>query len=207
MGTATALKTYHHGDLRHAMLDAVAEVVRAQGVSRVSLRGIARRVGVSHAAATHHFGNKRGLLTAFATQGYVDLAEAVVTSINASGAGDGPAMLEASGRGYVRFALCDPERFAAMFDLNQLNSDDPEFVTARDSAYTLLAGAVERCRDEGFVAGSDIDVLAAAAWSLAHGLAALWISGRLGARLGTTDPEQLSDRVTRLFVNAMLRRR
>jgi hypothetical protein len=71
----------------------------------------------------------------------------------------------------------------------------------------MLARAIERCRDEGFVAGPDIEVLAAAAWSLAHGLAALWISGRLAARLGTTDPEQLSARVTRLFVNALLRRR
>ena len=206
MNAVVPVKTYHHGDLRHAMLDAVAAVVREQGLSQVSLRAVARRVGVSHAAATHHFGNKAGLLTAFATQGYVELAETVLSSISAARAVDGPSMLEAAGRGYFRFAVRDTERFEAMFQLELLNTDDPSFVAAREAAYALLARAIARCRDDLFIPEQDVEVVAAAAWSLAHGLASLWISGRLGERTAYSDPELLASRVLRLFVDAVLRR-
>ena len=199
-------KTYHHGDLRHAMLDAVAEVVREHGIAQVSLREVARRVGVSHSAAIHHFGNKAGLLTTFAAQGYVDMAETVLASVSEARPEDGPAMLEASGRGYVRFALREPERFQAMFELHHLKPNDPVFTAARDTAYSLLSRAIGRCCDEGYIAPSEAGVIGAAAWSLTHGLAALWISGRLGARIGETDPERLAEKVTRLFVNSVLRR-
>lgn len=206
MPAATAPKTYHHGDLRHAMLDAVATVVREHGLSQVSLREVARRVGVSHTAAIHHFGNKAGLLTAFAAQGYVELAESVFASISAARAADGPGVLEAGGRGYVRFAVRDPERFHAMFQLDQLDTHDAHFVAARDGAYALLTRAIRQCQDEGFIDASDLAAVGAAAWSLAHGLSTLWISGRLGERIGTTDPDQLAAAVTRLFVDAVLRR-
>jgi len=206
MPAATPAKTYHHGDLRHAMLDAVAAVVREHGLSQVSLREVARRVGVSHTAAIHHFGNKAGLLTAFAAQGYIELAESVFASISAARAADGPAMLEAAGRGYVRFAVRDPERFHAMFQLDQLDTHDAHFVAARDAAYALLTRAIRQCHDEGYVAAADVAIVAAAAWSLAHGLSTLWISGRLAERTGTTDPDELAERVTRTFVDAVLRR-
>jgi len=199
-------KAYHHGDLRHAMLDAVAEVVREHGIDHVSLREVARRVGVSHSAAIHHFGNKAGLLTTFAAQGYVDMAESVLASISEAHPDDGPAMLEAAGRGYVRFALREPERFQAMFELHHLKPDDPVFTAARDTAYSLLSRAIGRCCDEGYIAPADAGTVGAAAWSLSHGLAGLWISGRLGARIGRDDPEQVAEQVTRLFVNSVLRR-
>jgi AcrR family transcriptional regulator len=202
---ASGAKTYHHGDLRAAMLDAVAEVVRERGLSQVSLRAVARRVGVTHAAATHHFGNKAGLLTAFATQGYHELAASVLTAIGASRAKDGPAVLEAVGRGYVRFALADQERFEAMFRLDLLNAEDPDFVAASEAAYALLTGTVERCRDEGFVRRPDVEVVAISAWSLVHGLSALWISGRLGERIAESDPDRLAARVSKLFVDRVLR--
>lgn len=199
------LKTYHHGDLRHAMLDAVAAVVREHGIAQVSLREVARRVGVSHTAAIHHFGNKAGLLTAFAAQGYVEMAESVLASLSAARPKDGPAMLEAGGRGYVKFAVRDPERFQAMFQLDQLNRHDPHFVEARDAAYSLLTRAITRCHEEGYIGTADVRVVAAAAWSLAHGLSALWISGRLGERIGATDPNDVAAKVTRLFVDSVLR--
>src|SRR5215510_10331530 len=62
--------SYHHGDLRNALLEAALELVREEGVGAISLREVARRAGVSHAAPAHHFGDKAGLLTALATQGY-----------------------------------------------------------------------------------------------------------------------------------------
>ena len=128
--TAVKARPYHHGDLRAALLEAVAEVVREGGLGQVSLREVARRVPVTHAAAAHHFGNKAGLLTAFATQGYSLLGASIMDSVLAAHATDGPGMLEAVGRGYVRFALANRERFEAMFRLDLADPADPAYIAA-----------------------------------------------------------------------------
>jgi AcrR family transcriptional regulator len=67
---------YHHGDLRRAILDAAVESISAHGSTALSLREVSRRAGVSHAAPIHHFGDKAGVLTALAAEGYELLAEA-----------------------------------------------------------------------------------------------------------------------------------
>lgn len=198
-------RRYHHGDLKAALLDAVEQHVRERGVGQVSLRAVARRAGVTHAASAHHFANKAGLLTAFATQGYLQLANEVVTSIEDAHPQDGPAVLEAVGRGYVRFALANPGRFEVMFRLDVLNAGDRDFVAASDGAYALLVSTVARCGSEGFLGDKDPEVVSVAAWSIVHGLAALWISGRLSERIEETDPQRLAARVSRLFVDAVLR--
>lgn len=205
MGVKAPTRGYHHGDLKAALLEAVEQVVRERGVGRVSLRAVARRAGVTHAASAHHFANKAGLLTAFATQGYIQMAQVVIDAIDEAHPLDGPGILEAVGRGYVRFALANPGRFEVMFRLDVLNATDPEFVAASDGAYSLLVSTVSRCQAEGFLGGRDPEVVAVAAWSMVHGLAALWISGRLGERIQETDPKRLVDRVSRLYVDAVLR--
>ena len=68
---------YHHGNLPEALLVAVDEIVIAQGLGNVSLRAVARRAGVSHSAPAHHFGDKDGLLAAYAAQGFSMLADSV----------------------------------------------------------------------------------------------------------------------------------
>jgi len=197
---------YHHGDLKNALLDAVEEVVRDTGVGNVSLREVARRAGVTHAASAHHFANKAGLLTAFATQGYEKLAVEVLSSVETSHPVDGPGVLEAVGRGYVRFALANPGRFEVMFRLDVLNPDDPAFIAGSEGAYALLVSTIARCQEEGFLGSRDPELVAVAAWSIVHGLAALWISGRLGERIEETDPNRLAARISRLFVDDILRR-
>ena len=205
MGVKRPVRRYHHGDLKAALLDAVEEVVRERGVGQVSLRAVARRVGVTHAASAHHLANKAGLLTAFATQGYVEMAQAVVSAIVEAEPVDGPGVLDAVGRGYVRFALANPGRFEVMFRLDVLNQDDPDFIAASEGAYSLLVDTVARCRSEGFLGNRDPEVVAVGAWSIVHGLAALWISGRLGERIHETDPQHLAANVSRLYVDAVLR--
>src|SRR5690242_17780793 len=205
MTVKPAVRGYHHGDLKVALVNAVEQVVRKRGVGHVSLRAVARQVGVTHAASAHHFENKAGLLTAFATQGYLQLAEAVLAAIDEAQPLDGPSVLEAVGRGYIRFALANPGRFEVMFRLDILNADDADFVAASDSAYSLLMSTIARCQSEGFLGRKDPEVVAVAAWSMVHGLAALWISGRLEERVGEKDPHRLADRVSRLYVDSVLR--
>jgi AcrR family transcriptional regulator len=195
---------YHHGDLPAALLAAVGDAVAECGVSGVSLRDVARRAGVSHSAPAHHFGSKAGLLTAFATAGYQVLAETVVDELAASGAADGPAELAAIGRGYVRFAVSHPAHFEVMFRLDALNPGDAEFRAASEAAYGLLTATVERCRAAGRLHGRSPELVVVSAWSLVHGLSALWISGRLSERVVEQDPRRMAAAVSDLFVAAVL---
>src|ERR1700704_2070380 len=205
MTVKTPSRGYHHGDLKVALVDAGAQVVFERGVGHVSLRAVARQVGVTHAASAHHFENKAGLLTAFATQGYLQLAEAVLAAIDDAQPVDGPSVLEAVGRGYVRFALANPGRFEVMFRLDLLNGDDQDFAAASEGAYSLLASTIARCQSEGFLGTNDPEGVAVSAWSMVHGLAALWISGRLNERIREKDPNRLAERVSRLYVDSVLR--
>jgi AcrR family transcriptional regulator len=195
---------YHHGDLRAALLSAVESAVADCGVSGVSLRDVARRAGVSHGAPAHHFGTKAGLLTAFATAGYELLAESVLSEIAAAQAGDPAGELAAIGRGYVQFAVSHPAHFDVMFRLDALHPADREFAAASEMAYELLAATIERCRAAGHLHGRSPEVVAVSAWSLVHGLSALWISGRLSERITEQDPRRLAAAVSDLFVGAVL---
>jgi AcrR family transcriptional regulator len=196
------------GNVRLALLSAVGQIIREQGIGFVSLREVARRAKVSHAAPAHYFRNKNGLFTAFAAQGYEMLAKSVLEAMARSGAGDGPAALESVGTGYIRFAVANPEHFTIMFrPAATLELDNPDFLMAREAAWGVLGGAIERCRREGFLDGIDPELAATAAWSIVHGLAALWLSGRLGERISERDPDRLGEKVARLFVDAILRKK
>src|SRR3954471_18596741 len=172
------------GNVRLALLEAAGEIIHEHGIGFVSLREVARRAKVSHAAPAHYFRNKNGLFTAFAAQGYEIMAKGVMESMQRSGAGDGPAALEAVGAGYVRFAVEHAEHFTIMFrPAGALDVDDPEFLMAREAAYGVLTSIIQRCAREGYMEGIDHELAITAAWSIMHGLAALWLSGRLRERI------------------------
>lgn len=198
-------RTYHHGDLRTAVLDEVRLIIREQGVSVVSMREVARRASVSHAAPSHHFGNKAGLLTAFAIQGYDLLADTVTADLAAAGARTPPDVLAVMGQAYVRFAIENPEHFGVMFPGELVNQDDPEYLRATNRCYGPLMRVVAKGSAEGTLA-ADVTLVATSAWSLVHGLASLWLGGRLQARTGAADAPALAKAVTELFVDRMLRR-
>jgi AcrR family transcriptional regulator len=198
-----ARREYHHGDLRSALLDSVARIVREHGPAFVSVREVARRTRVSHAAPSHHFGNKSGLLTAFAAQGFDRLADTVGSTIAESHASTPPAVLAAMGRGYVRFALDNPEHFAIMFRVELLDEQNPDLVRASDRAYDGLIATTRAAAAQGMLQ-ADPTIAAAAAWSLVHGLATLWLGGRLQPRTDRADPHQLADAVTHLFVTTVM---
>ena len=170
-------RPYHHGDLRPALLRAAVEAIGQAGPAAMSLREVARRAGVSHAAAAYHFGDKAGLLTAVAAQGYRMLTEELA---NARDAGRG--FLEV-GVAYVRFAVSHRAYFEVMYRPELYRPDDPEVLGARAAAAVLLYGTDRP--DAGRLAAG------AAAWSLVHGLATLWLNGNLPEQLGD-DPEEIT---------------
>jgi AcrR family transcriptional regulator len=198
-------RTYHHGDLPSAVLTQVRRIIREQGVTGVSIREVARRARVSHAAPAHHFGNKAGLLTAFAIQGYDILADIVKADIDAAGVTTPPDVLAVMGQAYVRFALENPEHFGIMFPGELVNQHDPEYLRATNRCYRPLMDVVTKGGQRGELSAAPV-IVATAAWALAHGLASLWLSGRIQARTGETDAVALARSVTDLFVNRVVRR-
>src|SRR4051812_20982665 len=192
-------------DLRAVLLRCVGELVRKRGVGFVSLREVARRARVSHGAPAKHFRNKAGMLTAFATQGYALLAATVGSEMAGAPAGDPREQLAAVGRGYVRFAVQHRAHFEIMFRLDWLDRDDEAFVAAGEAAYGLLSAIVAACEEAGLLAGRSPEIVAVAAWSIVHGLAALWIGGRLQGRLSLDDPNAAAAEVSRLFVESVVR--
>ena len=170
-------RPYHHGDLRPALLHAAVEAIEQAGPAAMSLREVARRAGVSHAAAAYHFGDKAGLLTAVAAQGYCMLTEELREARNA-----GRGFLEV-GVAYVRFAVSHRAHFEVMYRPELYRPDDAEVLQARAAAAVLLYGTDRP--DAGRLAAG------AAAWSLVHGLATLWLNGNLPEGLGN-DPEEIT---------------
>ena len=170
-------RPYHHGDLRPALLRAAVEAIGQAGPAAMSLREVARRAGVSHAAAAYHFGDKAGLLTAVAAQGYCMLTEELREARDA-----GRGFLEV-GVAYVRFAVSHRAHFEVMYRPELYRPDDAEVLQARAAAAVLLYGTGSP--DAGQLAAG------AAAWSLVHGLATLWLNGNLPQQLGN-DPEEIT---------------
>ncbi|MFD5404523.1 TetR/AcrR family transcriptional regulator [Streptomyces griseorubiginosus] len=172
-------RPYHHGDLRRAILGAALDVIAAEGPAALSLRDLARRAGVSHAAPAHHFKDRTGLLTAIAAEGFGLLAAALKEAAD----------LKDAGARYVRFAREHPAHFQVMFAPGLLRADDLELTTGRALATDALRTSVSGVRAEDF--GIDARLAGVAAWSLAHGFATLLLSHNLDGPVGDKDPEDV----------------
>ena len=167
--TGAGPKPYHHRRLREAVIEAAVAEIESVGTARLSMREISRRAGVSHAAPAHHFGDKRGIFTAIAIEGF-DL----LRSGNEPHLARPNALLQA-GMGYVAFAVNHPGHFEVMFSPDLYDADDEDLKVAREGAFNVLFRAVEQglgSDDPEQVLGTSM-----AAWSVVHGLAALWLSG------------------------------
>ena len=127
-------RPYHHGDLRPVLVAAAVEAIAEDGPAGLSVRAVARRAGVTHAAATYHFGGKAGLLTAVAAEGFRLLADDLGAAWRATGS-----PLEV-GVAYVRFALGRRPYFAVMYQPDLLVVDDPDLVAAKSATASLLYG-------------------------------------------------------------------
>lgn len=176
-------RPYHHGNLRQAVLAAAVDAITEVGPAGVSLRDLARRAGVSHAAPAHHFGDKAGLLTALAAEGYGLLADTLDAAHQRT-----QDFLEV-GVAYVRFAVERRAHFEVMFRPDLYHSDDPEVLAARERASEALSGGIDTLPSGR--AGPDARIAGIAAWSLVHGFATLWLNGALPPDLGD-DPKTVA---------------
>ena len=179
MATRRTNPTYYDGDLGRDLIDTALELIAREGPSAVSLRSLARRLGVSHAAPANHFSDKAALFTAIAVEGFKLLAAAIEDAVQQLGP-DATASqrLAAAGRGYTSFAVGHRAHFEVMWQRDLLHQDDPELAAAGDATFALLLDGVRDAQAEGWAA-ADPHTVAYLAWSVVHGLAALWLGGSL----------------------------
>ncbi len=192
---------YHHGDLPAALRAATAELVAERGPTGFSLREVARRAGVSHAAPAHHFGGSKGLLTSVATEGFERLCAAFDVAV--ADLTDPVERLTAMGKAYVNNALDYPGHFGVMCNDELVDHDDPEFAVASIGAYERLLGAITDIRDT-LNSDLDVDVAATMTWSVVHGLAVLSpgldrVAEKTDTRTGPLD--ELIEQFTPLMIN------
>lgn len=187
--------TYHHGNLEEALIAAARDELAETGPDALSLRGVARRAGVSHAAPYHHFDGKAGLLARVAEQGFRGL-DAAMAAAQQAAAADAQAQLVATGTGYMNFALGSPAVFKLMFRGEFLDDyDDPALREASSTSFGRLLAAVEAVHRDAGLEQADAMADAVLAWSAVHGLATLAVEGALGW-LGA-DVDELADVVAR----------
>jgi len=153
-------RPYHHGDLRNALLDAARVLLEEGPLTDLSLRAVARRAGVSHAAPYRHFPNHEALLVELATEGFVELRGEIVGAASAKGAESD--RIAKIGAAYMRFVARRPALARLMFGPQLPNRDSfPDLGTAADSVGTEIGAALNDT------------ALGLAVWAAVHGLAML----------------------------------
>jgi AcrR family transcriptional regulator len=190
MAKSVPARPYHHGGLRPALLRAVEELIQEKGIEALSLRECARRAGASWSAPAHHFGDKTGMLTAFAVAGFAQLRTHMEARRDASFGP--PARVVAVGQGYLEFALRNPGHFRVMFRAGLLNEDDPEYRRASRAAFQVLEDAIRECEAAtGKIDETTLQDRCLLAWSAVHGFGTLCLEGAVAMR-GRTAKARLS---------------
>lgn len=161
-------RNYHHGDLRQALVEAGLALLEMRAADALSLREVARAVGVSATAVYRHFPDKDALLDALAAEGLEKLADAQRGA--AERAGGGQAGFAATGVAYVRFALANPALFRMIFGAKASHGLLDVPAHGLPDALTFLR---ENAAAVAVETGTDSRVEAIRAWSLVHGLALL----------------------------------
>ncbi|MEG3614104.1 TetR/AcrR family transcriptional regulator [Isoptericola haloaureus] len=169
---STSRTSYHHGDLRAALLRAAVDSLEAG--EAFSMRGVARRAGVSPTAPYRHFADREALDAAVAVEAFHDLRQELERAVADLPATAGPVdEIAALGVAYVSFALRRPAVFRLMFG-HECDDENDERVRAARELHVVLDRVVERS-----IPAADVPSLSTALWGLAHGLAFLHLDGKL----------------------------
>jgi AcrR family transcriptional regulator len=169
---------YHHGDLRHALIDQALRTILTAGVEGLTLRGVGEALGVSRTALYRHFSDKQALVAAVAREGFRTFRRALVDAWEQQGRGR--AGFEAMGEAYLQFAVAHPSHYRVMFGrFMESCARDPELINEATGAFQALLDALVEGQREGWVRQDDPVILARFVWSVTHGIAMLVIDGQL----------------------------
>jgi len=181
---------YHHGNLRDALIDAATDLIAARGLAALTCADVARAVGVSTAAPYRHFRDRNALIAEVALRGFQRFREDLEAAWD-GGRPDPIMAIENCGRAYLRFARREPATYAAMFDGATPVADDPALNEASARAFGVLRQAAETAAAAIPKAQRPPALMMALhIWSLAHGIATLFVGRGDGARFRLPMPPE-----------------
>lgn len=186
--------SYHHGDLKNALVAVGLQLLVEKGVNGLNLREVARRAGVTHAAPYRHFADKEALIAAIAEDGFQRLGMRI-SAAHAEAKGDAAVKLMTLGRAYIMFALEEPDSFRLMFSHTIGHREQyPELYTAAKAGFLLLQSMIEEGKAAGRFIDADSIALTKSVWSMVHGLATLLVEGQFPP--DHTDPQVQEQTIT-----------
>jgi AcrR family transcriptional regulator len=190
-----AARPYHHGNLRTALLGAAERTVRERGVQDLSLRELAREVGVSHGAPRRHFPDRQALLDALAKSGFERLRVELQAAVDGAGA-DFEARLYATAAAHIRFATADPALLELMFAAKHRDEAGPDCLApdgqqdalqdAAERTFTVMLEVILQGQAEGRLEPGDPERVGMVLFATIQGIAALLTGGMVA-------PEQLDE--------------
>jgi len=171
--------TYHHGDLKNALIKAGVQILSKEGIQGLSLRKVAQRAGVSHNAPYSHFHDKQSLIAAISTEGFKQLYDVLDTAIS-SYPDDPGKQLQEGAWVYVRFALENTDTFKIMFSgVLEKEKEYPAFVEISQKTFARVVDVVRACQHAGTLPSNPADVLAVTVWGQVHGIISLMLEGQI----------------------------
>ncbi len=190
-------RPYHHGDLHTALVDAALDLAAERGVAGVSLREVARRVGVSSGAPYRHFPTRQALLSAAAQRGYVALSQALTDGMRSERRRNVGGRLREIAVAYVRFALEHAAMFRIMYapELYDLRSADPLLADAHGDCFRVLLTVMRDMQEVRMLPPGDPSLYAIGPWSTIHGFAVLAVNGQLAGTPAGEDPLLFAERL------------
>ncbi|GAA1657261.1 TetR/AcrR family transcriptional regulator [Actinoplanes couchii] len=195
MSTPPDQRQYHHGDLRTALLTAADRSVRAHGVAQLSLRDLAREIGVSHAAPRRHFPDRQSLLDALAENGYTRLGERIRAAVASGDDGFAPRLRRAASA-FAHFATENPALLELMNAAKHRPGDSPVSRSA-DTAFAPLVDLIREGQDRHVLRAGPFEEIGLILYATMNGIATL-------INNGLVDATRLDD-LTAAAVNQFLR--
>ena len=171
-------KTYHHGNLKEALISAGLEILSEHGLEGLSLRNVAKKIGVSHTAPYNHFPDKQALLAAISTAGHEQLHQILLDIFEKSKDTSPNIMLEVAWA-YLQFALEYPDKFKLMFSgALEEEGDHPEYIEISQKSIALFEEIIVYCQNKGQLPAGEVDIIAIRIWSLVHGFTYLMLENQ-----------------------------
>lgn len=174
-----ATKTYHHGDLKNALINAGVEILSQEGIEGLSLRKVAQRAGVSHNAPYSHFPDKQSLIAAISTEGFKQLYANLDAAIT-SNPGDPKKQLQDGALAYAQFAMDHADTFKIMFSgVLEKEKEYPAFVEISRRTFQRVVDIVRACQDAGLLRSTTPELTAVTVWGQLHGIVSLALEGQI----------------------------
>jgi len=178
-------RPYHHGNLRSALLAAAERTLRERGAQALSLRELARDVGVSHAAPRRHFPDRQALLEALAQEGFARLGIELGAAVDGERE-DFVARMRAIGAAYIRFATRDAALLELMFASKHHDEQAGSLEEAAERAFAVMLEVIEQGQREGVLDAGDPERVGLVLFATVQGIAAM-------VSAGIVAPEQVDE--------------